>query len=260
MISIILPIKNRHLFIKKCLQSIIKQESEFEELIIIDDKADIDHVKYIKKFLLSNLSSKKYKIVKNLHVNNNAGSARDFGINIAKQDYIAFIDDDDIWPDNYLKSRKKLILENKCFFSASPYAYFDEELNYIREIKHKNKIFNKSDFLLKNPIANSTVIIKKSLIIKAGGYSHLFKRNDFATWLNILNFNDCHYFNEIENVKVLRRKGSLSSKKYTLLIYQFKAFREGKLSIINSIIFTLIFTLKGIIKSLKRHLSLSLKK
>jgi len=177
-----------------------------------------------------------------------------------KGEYIAFLDDDDIWPRNYLKLRKNLITKHNCFFSASPYDYIDEKLKLIREIRYKKMILNKKDFISKNPIANSTVIIKKSLLIQAGGYSHLKKRNDFATWLRTIEIDNCYYFNNLTHVRVLRRKGSLSAKKFGLFKYQFKAFKEGKISTIISLIYSLNFALRSFLIYIQNYLYLSSKR
>ncbi|WP_320667198.1 glycosyltransferase [Prochlorococcus sp. MIT 1307] len=252
-----MPIKYDNPYISKSIASVISQLGFFEEFLIVSDGASLELKIKIRNLLDKVPVNKKYKIIENESKNIGAGSSRDYGIRIAKAAYIAFIDSDDIWPNNYLKDRTRHIKETNALFSASPYIYVNQGLEVINKRMLKVNSIKKRDLLFENPISNSTVIISRKLIINSGGYSKLKKRNDYATWMKILQTTECLYCNSTHPVLILRRKDSLTSNKLILIGYQFKAFKEGGYTFSQSLILaivssvkTLMFHTYGILKRL----------
>ena len=105
LVTIIIPFFNKKKFFLKTLKSILNQSfKKFEILIIYDDNDKKDLI-FLKK-----LKSKKIKIIINKK-NLGAGYSRNVGIKMAKTQYIAFCDADDIWLKNKLK--KQIFLMKK---------------------------------------------------------------------------------------------------------------------------------------------------
>lgn len=94
LVSIIVPVYNVEPYIKKCIQSLCDQTYQNIEIIIIND-GSLDGS---EKIIIDNYSSddriKYYK-----KENGGLSSARNFGIEKCKGDFIAFVDSDD-WVDN----------------------------------------------------------------------------------------------------------------------------------------------------------------
>ena len=85
------------------------------------------------------------------------GYARELGISKSSHDFVAFLDSDDIWPLNYLKDRKELMIKSNDQFSCTIYL-----LQYTNPKSVEIKpLFNEIKFqhlFLMNWIGNSTVI------------------------------------------------------------------------------------------------------
>ncbi len=93
-LSIIVITYNVEDYIEDCLQSIVEQSNEYCEVIVVDDGSTDGTISIIEKF-------RKYGIDFYSKQNGGPSSARNYGINKAKGDYLMFVDGDDyICPDS----------------------------------------------------------------------------------------------------------------------------------------------------------------
>lgn len=104
LISVIVPVYNSEKYIINCIESITNQSYEKFELIVVDDDS-LD-----RSFeLIKNISLKDARILPFSKENGGAASARNFGLEKAKGDYIIFIDSDDEINKDYFKNGINLI-------------------------------------------------------------------------------------------------------------------------------------------------------
>jgi glycosyltransferase involved in cell wall biosynthesis len=103
LVSIIIPTYNRADLIGETIQSVIDQSYKNWELIIVDDGSDDQTEEVIKKF--NNPSIYYFKI----EHSGNLGKVRNTGIKVAKGEYIAFLDSDDLWEKNKLATQLSLL-------------------------------------------------------------------------------------------------------------------------------------------------------
>lgn len=97
-ISIITPVYKVQEYLEKCIDSIINQEFNDYELIIVDDGSPDDSGK------IADYYSEKYSKIKVIHkLNGGAPSARNAGIDVSKGEYLYFPDSDDWLAPEYLK-------------------------------------------------------------------------------------------------------------------------------------------------------------
>jgi len=95
-LSVVVPSYNSHPTIKKCIESLLKQEIEADyEIIVVDSSSDEGVAEILKEFP----EVKLYRFRKRL----NAGQARNIGTKASRGDIIAFIDSDCVAPENWLK-------------------------------------------------------------------------------------------------------------------------------------------------------------
>lgn len=158
-ISCIITLYNRQEFINNAIECVLNQSLKPYEIIIVDNSSIEIHIQ--NQFL------DKIKIFKILP---RAGIAQalNFGVSIAEGNYISFLEDDDIWPENYLEN---IYSEN--------YLKFDYIVAPIKKLKNglisdyknpKNKI-NLKNFLVSNPGINiSNLTVKKNSFYEVGGF------------------------------------------------------------------------------------------
>lgn len=90
-ISVIIPVYNTEKYLEKCLDSITNQTYQDFEIVIINDGSIDNSQKIIDKYL--NKYQNKIKCINK--ENGGLSSARNYGIEVARGDYIIFVDSDD---------------------------------------------------------------------------------------------------------------------------------------------------------------------
>lgn len=95
LVSIIVPVYNAEQYLKRCINSLLNQKYKNIEVILINDGSNDNSGKTCDEFAL------QYKNVKVIHQKNAGPSfTRNRGIDVAKGEYIQFVDSDDyIEPD-----------------------------------------------------------------------------------------------------------------------------------------------------------------
>ncbi|WP_456867477.1 glycosyltransferase family 2 protein [Galbibacter sp. BG1] len=221
LVSIITPVYNSSKFLKENIESVQKQTFVDYEHILIDDCSSDNSVEMIECY---NQKDARIKLIK-LSKNSGAGVARNKGIKEANGRFIAFLDSDDLWDENKLKKQLNFMLENKSFFSFTSYEKISESgkrtgkvVSYPKEeLTYERALFN-------NPIGCLTAMYDTDFYGKCY-MPEIRKRQDYALWLKLLKLSKAHYL--CQNLSFYRnRKGSISSKKFNLIKYQWKVYRE----------------------------------
>ena len=110
LISIIIPIYNAGKYLSKCLHSIESQTYQDFEVILINDGSTDCSNEVCQKFANKD---KRFTVI--TQTNGGASSARNRGIEVAKGEWITFIDADDYVEKDYLECLCKNIENEKTF-------------------------------------------------------------------------------------------------------------------------------------------------
>lgn len=113
MISIVVPVYNVAQYLPDCMNSIFAQDVADMEVILVDDGSTDN------SGALCNQYAKKYGNVKVIH-QKNAGlsAARNTGIEIAKGEFITFVDSDDMLADGFISTALELAKTYQADFIA----------------------------------------------------------------------------------------------------------------------------------------------
>ena len=99
LISVVIPVYNTEKYLRESIESVLNQTYRHFELIIVNDGSTDSSKDIIDEY------AKKDDRIRAFHKQNGGvSSARNFGIDKAKGDYICFIDADDIIEDIYLET------------------------------------------------------------------------------------------------------------------------------------------------------------
>lgn len=121
-VSVVIPVYNAELYLRECLNSILKQSLNDIEIICIDDGSTDNSVSILKEFAkLDN----RIKVCR--QSNKGAGAARNIGIQNATGEYFSFLDADDLYEGDMLEKAYYKSIQydaDMCIFNGD---YFSEE-------------------------------------------------------------------------------------------------------------------------------------
>lgn len=96
-VSVVIPVYNGEAFLAEAIESVLRQDPRPMEIIVVDDGSTdgtaqiaanfIEHVKYVYQ------------------PNSGPPAARNRGLKMVQGDVIAFLDADDLWPENKLRDQ-----------------------------------------------------------------------------------------------------------------------------------------------------------
>ena len=191
MFSVIIPLFNKESSVLRTIQSVLNQSFECFELIVVDDGSTDCGVDAVR-------SVEDTRIHLYLKENNGVCSARNLGIEKAQNEYVAFLDADDVWDEDYLREQKRMI---KDFPEAAMWGInFAETDNgkLIRELPTglpKGYRGIVEDYFgmaqrherVSDLFCSSSVVIRKSAFETAGMFDERLKYSeDIDMWFRII--------------------------------------------------------------------------
>ena len=152
-VSAIVPVYNVELYLDKCLNSLVNQTLQDIEILVINDGSPDDSQKIIDDY------QKKYPNIVRGYVKKNGGlsDARNFGVEKATGEYLAFIDSDDYVDIDMFEKMYQKAIETDADVVNSPYTdvrgEFVTRKYYGNGMKHFGKSVQESPKILR--FANS---------------------------------------------------------------------------------------------------------
>ena len=188
-ISVIIPAYNVEKYIKRCVDSVLNQNYEKFEIIIINDGSTDSTL---------NICNENYKNKENIKIinqeNRGLSGARNAGINAAIGEYLMFVDGDDFLDNNnclekineVISKRKYDIVQYKMkYFYEKGNKYIDlKSLPNVKKYNNKNEIIeilieqgclsvSACDKVIKTEIIkNNKLLFKERIIVR--GYTLVF--------------------------------------------------------------------------------------
>ena len=186
-ISVVIPLYNKGPYVKRALLSVLAQTFPDFEVIVVDDGSTDESMQIVK-----NIHDFRVKLIQ--QENAGVSAARNRGIQEAKADLIAFLDADDEWAPDYLKT---IINLQKRFPEAGAYAtaYKIHSRGKVHIPKHANIPPPPWEGLIPNyfksarrscPVWTSAVVIPRRVFPLVGYFPVGMRRGqDRAMWFKV---------------------------------------------------------------------------
>lgn len=221
--SVVIPLYNKQEYIAKTIESVLNQSFKDFEIIIVDDGSTDKGVEIVENFQKDCITIFKQK-------NSGVSIARNRGIEVAKANFIALLDADDLWYSNHLLELKKQILK---FPEAGLYCN-NYEVFYTKNLSRPaslNFSFETDcliveDFFkasITNPVAwTSAVGFSKDKFNTIGGFDPKLKTTqDLDLWIRMALKYPVSFNPTITMSYKLYVDDSLSKNEYNKIRYDF---------------------------------------
>ena len=191
-ISVLMPAYNSEKYIAAAIESILNQTFTDFEFIIINDGSTDDTAKIVDEY------AKRDNRIKFVNNSKNKGliGVLNEGLNLARGEYIARMDSDDIsLPTRFERQIAYMELHPKCGVLGTWFQMFGNATNIVRHPKRINLL----NLLRDQHVGHPTVMIRKSVIDKYGfrydpDYKHA---EDFELWSRMVMITEIHNLPEI---------------------------------------------------------------
>lgn len=180
MFSVIIPLYNKELSIRNTLQSVLDQTFTDFEIVIVNDGSTDSSVAVVEEFTDSR--------IRLIHQENQGVSAaRNRGIQEATNQWVAFLDADDLWMDDHLKTLYKMTQkhpEEKVFATSyirSNQDFSNSTNNSIRIIENYFTEALKGHF-----VWTGVICVNKEVFDEVGNFNiNICRGEDLDLWARI---------------------------------------------------------------------------
>ncbi|OMO31692.1 hypothetical protein BH582_12145 [Vibrio sp. 10N.222.47.A9] len=183
MISIVIPTHNRPKLLKKTIDELSYQTSLGFEVVIVDDGS----YPKVESSIFQGLEDKiSCHLIRN-EVPKGGNYSRNLGIKRATGDFIAFLDDDDLFTHDKIEVIEAAISDSPeidIFYHKARIVFDSYKINYESSPKSE---FKYKDLLISNCIGGTPmVILRKSSMISVGMFNEdMPALQDYELWLRL---------------------------------------------------------------------------
>jgi glycosyltransferase involved in cell wall biosynthesis len=180
-VSVIIPSHNRLPMLREAVESVLAQDFEDFELLVVDDGSTDGTFEEMKKY------GGRVKAFR-MEINRGVSAARNHGVAACRGKYIAFLDSDDLWMKGKTRTQVDFLDQNPQY----PLCYTDEiwirrgrRVNPMKKhAKYSGWIF--AQCLPLCIISPSSAMMRKSLLDKVGLFDEALPAcEDYDLWLRI---------------------------------------------------------------------------
>lgn len=197
MVSVVIPTYGRPDKIKDAINCALGQTYNELEVIVVDDNGRDSDNQRKTQIVVSGIKDNRLKYY--IHEFNRGGcAARNTGIRKSIGEYIAFLDDDDVWKKSYVEKQVSILKEPNVSAVYCDYYLYDGQYTYVEEHNtiYEGRVFDK---FLEGwcPTSTSLVMVRKRDIIEAGMFDETLESfQDFDMWLRLSKIGEFRYCNE----------------------------------------------------------------
>ncbi len=219
-VSIIVPVYNAENYIQQTIDSVLAQDYENWELLLVENGSTDRSVQVIKQY-----DDPRIRLIV-MDGNVGAANARNEGMRQAEGVYVGYVDADDLWRPDKLSVQLAYMQKNNAAFCFTGYEFGDENAVGTGKIVKVPETLTYKQALSNTTIFTSTVMFDTRLIAKDKLYMPNVKSEDSALWFRILREGNIAYGLN-ENMVIYRRPAnSLSSNKIEALRRIWNLYRK----------------------------------
>ena len=205
LISVIIPAYNAENTIKETIESALQQTWKALEIIVINDGSTDSTLD-----IVNSINSPQLKVLS--YANGGVSASRNRGIALAKGEYIAFLDADDLWTPDKLEAQFQALQDHpEAVVAYSWTDYIDEQSQFLYPGSHitvNGDVY--AQLLLRNFLENgSNPLISKNALTAIGDFDESISHGE--DWELFLRLAARYRFVAVPSPQILYRKSANSA-------------------------------------------------
>ena len=170
-IEVIVPVYNGERFVRQALESILNQSFKVKKIWVVNDGSTDGTA------LILDQLTKKYPEIKVLNqANQGASAALNYGLAQIKEEWIAFLDADDLWePD-------RLAAQIQAMKSKPEVELFFTQMQEFEDFEDGTKVQFKAREEVIDGFSKCTLLCRKALFDEFGGFDESLRVGEFIAW------------------------------------------------------------------------------
>ena len=243
LVSVIMPAYNAEKHIEAAISSVLSQSYGELELLIIDDCSSDKSVEIAKGF---ERWDPRVRVLRNTQ-NMGVARTRNRGFDLARGEWIALLDSDDIWHVDKLEKQLELADKSNADIIYCSYSLIDEGGRHFSDfIVPETTSYD--NMLRESVLSCSTVLLRRS-ILSGHRFSEEYCHEDYVFWLELLKagFSAAASRDVLADYRIVR--GSRSSDKLKSAKARWTIYRKlENLSLARSLRIFVAYALNGLAK------------
>lgn len=225
-VSVIIPTYKRSKYLKRAINSVLCQNYNNFEVIVVDDNNSDTYDRKCNQKLMKKYKKYGDKIKFIMHEQNkNGAAARNTGISVSCGDYITFLDDDDIFLPDRLEKCVEYLENNsryECVYTGCAIFKNNKLINVLHPNLYGNQMQN---ILMQNSFigTGSNMFFSRKAIKKVGNFDeNFFRHQDLEYLVRFFTYYEIGYIDDVLVAKFKEdsinspnfNKGLLAKKMY----------------------------------------------
>jgi glycosyltransferase involved in cell wall biosynthesis len=181
-VSVVIPTRDRRRFLPLTLDAALGQEEVAVEVIVVDD-ASADGT----AAMLARLDEPRLRVLRHA-TSRGVAAARNAGLWAARGEWVAFLDDDDLWSPRKLRTQLDAAAAHDASFVYSASVIIDEHGHAIEPDYPPPSPSDLLAFLLAinpMPASGSNVVAQADLVRRLGGLDERARFDDWDLWIRL---------------------------------------------------------------------------
>jgi len=193
-VGVVIPTYNRTDLVVRAVNSVLNQTRPVDIVVVVDDGSPST----VTSFLDQHLQNDRVVLIKASR-HNHPGVIRQIGVDSLDTTWVAFLDSDDYWDSTKVEKQLAYAKRNSAQAVSSNAIKLKDNQPAGHYLSERSHIYSLSKLIKRNVIINSTVLINRNLLKRAGGLATSWAVRgceDYATWLRVSTFSNWHYIDE----------------------------------------------------------------
>jgi len=181
-VTVVIPTRNREDFLRQTLGCVLRQCDVDLDVVVVDDGSSDGTLESVR-----GLGEERVRIV-SVPRSRGVAASRNLGVGQAKGDWVAFLDDDDLWAPNKIRAQLAAMRSANASWAYTGAISVDPELRILAggPPPTPERVCDELPFRNVVPAGGSNVLACRDLLAKAGPFDEgLRHMADWDLWIRL---------------------------------------------------------------------------